>query len=309
MRKLMEKNRILQARRFWPALVGLLMISLLTGCKEFVITNLTPSQLPANPSQIYTFSAKFEPKSRGYVAGSMQPQIVIDGKIHDVQSSPMGANIYEFDYRIPAGRTEVSYYFLATYEVSFGSSTNLREAYSPVTTATLTNRQVLSMIANRGPVGARIGIVGQGFTAQDVVTLNGQPTRTVFESVNSLSFFVPSVAPGRNYQVAISGSTGSKPVGTFRVDPIGIEIFPASLTLAQGETQNLTFNLPNAAPAGGLLLDITTDVPDSVIMPEVFVPAGSSSVTVPVRGGSAGSGALYLTGFGGGEIAIPITVN
>jgi len=285
------------------------MISMLTGCKEFVITNLTPSQLPSNPSGIYTFSAKFEPKSRGFVEGSLQPQIVIDGQIHDLQASPVGPNIYEFDYRIPGGRSSVSYYFLATYEVSFSGRGNMRDAYSPVSTASLTSRQVLSMIANRGPVGARIGVVGQGFTAQDVVTLNGQPTRTVFESVNSMSFFVPSVPPGRNYQVAISGPAGSKPVGTFRVDAIGIDIFPASLVLAQGETQNLTFNLPNAAPAGGLLLDITTDVPDSVIMPEVFVPAGSNSVTVPVRGGAPGSGALYLAGFGGGEIAIPLTVN
>ncbi len=304
----MEKNRILQARRFWPTLIGFLMIGLLTGCKEFVITNLTPSQLPANPSQIYTFSAKFESKSRGFVANSMQPQIVIDGKIHDLQPSPVGPNVFEFDYRIPAGRSEVAYYFLATYEVSFNNKASLREAYSPVIRSTLTSRQVLSMIANRGPVGARIGVVGQGFTAQDVVTLNGQPTRTVFESNNALSFFVPAVAPGRNYQVAVSGPTGSQPVGTFRVDPIGIEIFPAALDLSQGETQSLTFTLPNAAPTGGLLLDITTDVPDSVIMPEVFVPAGSNTVTVPVRGGLPGSGALYLTGFGGGEIAIPITV-
>jgi len=284
------------------------MLSLFTGCKEFVITNLTPSQLPANPSQIYTFSAKFEPKSRGYVSGSMQPQIVIDGNIFDLQASPLGADIYEFDYQIPAGRTKVSFYFLTTYDVSFGSGINIREAYSPVTEATLTSRQVLSMIANRGPVGARIGIVGQGFTVEDVVTLNGQPTRTVFDSANSLSFFVPAVPPGRNYQVAVTGPTGSQAVGTFRVDPIGIDISPASLNLSQGETQSLSFTLPTPAPAGGLLLDITTDVPDSVIMPEVFVPAGSTTVTVPVQGGLPGSGALYLTGFGGGEIAIPLAV-
>lgn len=300
----MEKNRISHARRIWQWLAAAAALTLLTGCEELVITNFTPSTLPTNPSQIYTFSAKFDPKSRGFVESSLRPQIVIDGQIHDLSPSPVGPEIYEFDYRLPAGRAQVSYYFLATYEISFGGKTSLREAYSPVTVATLMDRQVLSMIANRGPVGARIGIVGQGFTTADVVTLDGQPTRTVFESPNSVSFFVPAVAPGRNYQVAV----GTQPAGTFRVDPIGIEVFPATLNLAQGQTQNVTFTLPRAAPAGGLLLDITTDVPNSVIMPEVVIPAGTNTVTVPVRGGMPGSGNLFLAGYGGGEVVIPITV-
>jgi hypothetical protein len=149
---------------------------------------------------------------------------------------------------------------------------------------------------------------GQGFTAQDVVTLSGQPTRTVFDSANSLSFFVPSVGPGRNYQVEIVGPTGAQQAGTFRVDTLGIEVFPSSINLSQGQTQSVTFTLPQTAPAGGLLLDITTDVPDSIIMTEVVVPAGSNSVTIPVRGGFPGSGALYLTGFGSGEVVVPVTV-
>lgn len=304
----MEKNRILHARRIWQWLAAALAITLFTGCDDLKITNLTPSSLPANPSQIYTFSAKFDIKSRGYVEGSLQPQIVIDGRIHDLQPSPVGPDIYEFDYQIPGNRSQVTYYFLASYNVSFSGRENLREAYSPVTTATLSSRQVLSMISNRGPVGARIGIVGKGFTPQDVVTLNGQPTRTVFESNNALSFFVPAVPPARNYQVRVDGASGSQIVGPFRVDPLGIEVFPSSLNLSEGQTQQVTFTLPQNAPNGGLLLDITTDAPDSVIMPEVVVPAGSNSVTVPVTGGMPGSGALYLTGFGGGEVVIPISV-
>ncbi|MBT5901178.1 MAG: cell surface protein [Opitutaceae bacterium] len=304
----MEKNRIFQARRIWQWLAAVAALTFFTGCDELTITNLTPSQLPANPSQIYTFSAKFHPKSRGFVDSSLDPQIVIDGKIHRMDPSPVGGHIYEFDYQLPAGRTEVTYYFLATYDISFSGNPTMREAYSPVTTATLRSRAVLSMIANRGPVGARIGVVGQGFTAEDTVTLNGQPTRTVFESNNSLSFFVPAIPPGRNYQVAVVGPTNSHAIGTFRVDPLGLEVFPSALDLSQGQTQTVTFTLPQAASMGGLLLDITTDVPDSVIMPEVVIPAGSNSVSVPVQGGLPGSGSLYLTGFGGGEVVIPISV-
>lgn len=304
----MEKNRIFQARRIWQWLAVTTALTFFTGCDEVTITNLTPSQLASNPSQIYTFSAKFHPKSRGFVDSSLEPQIVIDGKIHRMDPSPVGGHIYEFDYQIPAGRSEVTYYFLATYDISFSGQATMRESYSPVTTATLRSRQVISLIANRGPVGARIGIVGQGFTTQDTVTINGQPTRTVFESNNALSFFVPAVPPGRNYQITVVGPSNTHVVGTFRVDPLGIDVFPSALDLGQGQSQSVTFTLPQAAPIGGLLLDITTDVPDSVIMPEVVIPAGSNSVTVPVQGGLPGSGSLYLTGFGGGEVVIPISV-
>lgn len=305
---LMQKNRIPLARRIWQWVAAAAALTFFAGCEEVTITNLTPSSLPENPSQIYTFAARVTPKSRGFVEGSLRPQIVIDGKIHNLAPSPMGEDIYEFDYQIPSGRGEVSYYFLSTYQLSYNNTVSTREVYTGVTTATLRGRLVLSMVANRGPVGARIGIVGQGFTAQDVVTLNGQPTRTVFDSANALSFFVPAVPPGRNYQVAVIGPLSSQPVGTFRVDPLGIEVFPASLSLAGGQTQNVTFTLPQSAPAGGLLLDITTDVPDSVVMPEVVIPAGSNSVTVPIRGGLPGSGSLFLTGFGTGEVVIPVSV-
>lgn len=305
----MEKNRIPHARRIWQWLAAAMALMLFAGCEEMTITNLTPSAMPVNPSQIYTFSARITPKSRGYVEGSITPQIVIDGKIFTMESSPLGEDIYEFDYQIPAGRTEVAYYYLTTYDVRYQGTVTPREAYTAVTKAQLRGRIVLSMVVNRGPVGARIGIVGQGFTAQDVVTVNGQPARTVPESANSLSFYVPSVPPGRNYQIAIQSPSGVQPVGTFRVDGLTLEVNPASLNLTQGQTQNITFTLPQAAPAGGLLLDITTDVPDSVVMPEVMIPAGSNSVTVPVRGGAPGSGSLYLSGFGGGgEVTIPVTV-
>ena len=304
----MEKNSIFQRRRICQWLAVVTALTFFTGCDEVTITNLTPSQLAPNPSQIYTFSAKFHPKSRGLVESSLAPQIVIDGKIHQMDPSPVGGHIYEFDYQIPDGRSEVSYYFLATYDISFSGNPSMRESYSPVTTATLRSRQVHSMIANRGPVGARIGVVGQGFTAQDTVTINGQPARTVFESTNALSFFVPAIPPGRNYQVTVVGPTNTQAVGTFRVDPLGIDVSPRSLNLGQGQTQSVTFSLPQAAPMGGLLLDITTDVPDSVIMPEVVIPAGSNSVTIPVQGGLPGTGNLYLTGFGGGEVVISISV-
>jgi len=88
-----------------------------------------------------------------------------------------------------------------------------------------------------------------------------------------------------------------------------VTVNPASLNLRTGEQRALEFTIPTPAPQGGLLLDLTTDVPESVIMPEVVVPAGATTVTITVLAGKPGAGALYLKGFGPGEITIPVAVS
>ena len=304
----MQNNRTSHASRIWRWALAALAIALFTGCEQVVITNLTPSTLPENPSQIYTFSARIRTRYSGIVEGSLNPRIVIDGQIHPLQRSSLGQDIYEFDYQVPAGRNELAYYFLVSYRIRYNDREESAEAYTGVQRARLAGRYVLSLEANRGPVGARVSVLGRGFTPQDVVNFEGVPARTVFDSSNSLSFFVPSVEPGRNYRVSVSGAAGNQAVGTFRVDAVSLTVSPSSINLRSGETQSLTFSLPNSAPAGGLLIDATTDVPDSVIMPEIVVPEGSSTVTVQVTGGQPGNGSLFLQGFGAGEIVVPVSV-
>ena len=92
------------------------------------------------------------------------------------------------------------------------------------------------------------------------------------------------------------------------MDASTVTVTPTALNLRQGETQMLTFTLPNAAPAGGTLLDVASDLHEGIIIPEVIVPAGSSEVTVRVTGGQPGSHSLYLKGYGTGEITVPVTV-
>ena len=173
-----------------------------------------------------------------------------------------------------AGRTQLAYYFLVNYNVEGQGMQTPQETYSQVKQVTIVGRKVVKLEANRGPVGARISVVGRGFTPQDAINLSGTVARTVFESPNAIGFFVPALEPGRNYQVTLTGAAGDSPVGTFRVDPSTVMVSPTSLTLRTGERQMLTFTLTNPAPAGGTLLDITTDVPESVIMPEVIVQPG-----------------------------------
>lgn len=282
-------------------------LALLSGCDTVTLTDLTPKSMAENPSQIYTFSLRIATRTSTVVG--LAPTIVVDGKSFEMKPSPLGGGLHEFEYQLPAGRDRLAYYFLVTYNIEGNGVLTPREAYTQVETVQIVRRYVLSLEVNRGPVGARISVVGRGFTPQDMVQFNGSPARTAYESPNAISFFVPALEANRNYQVALVSSAGTSPVGTFRIDPSSITVSPAALTLRTGERASLSFALPNPAPAGGTLLDVATDVPESVIMPEVIVPQGQTQVTVNVEGGKPGSGKLYLKGYGSGEVTVPVTVS
>lgn len=302
----MHTNRISPARKILVWLGSLAFLALLAGCETVTLTNLTPSSMPENPSQIYTFSLRVTPRTN--TVSGISPRIVVDGQTYPMKPSPLGQGIYDFEYQLPAGRDAVAYYFLVNYNIEGNNIATRQEAYTDVEKVDIVRRYVLSLEVNRGPVGARVSVLGRGFTPQDTIAFNGTPTRTQFESPNALSFFVPPLEPNRNYNVTVNSIAGDSPVGTFRIDPSSVTVTPSTLTMRTGERQILTFTLPNAAPPGGMLLDVTTDVPESVIMPEVVVPQGQTYVSVTVEGGKPGSGNLFLKGFGSGEVTIPVTV-
>lgn len=303
----MHTNQISPARKIISALTVALGLSLLTGCETVKLTDLTPQTMVENPSNIYTFSLRVAPRSN--TVTSLEPRIVIDGQNHGMKKSPLGEGLYDFEYQVPAGRDQLRYYFLVNYSVEGNGTLTPQETYTQVNQVRIENRYVVRLQVNRGPVGAVISIVGRGFTPQDTVHFDGTPVRTALVSANELTFFVPPLDAGRTYKVSIRGAAGDSDVGPFRIDASTITISPMSLTLRTGERQPLTFSLTNPAPAGGTLLDVTTDVPESVIMPEVIVKPGQTSVSVTVEGGRPGSGSLFLKGFGSGEMKIPITVN
>ncbi|MSU50030.1 MAG: cell surface protein [Opitutus sp.] len=303
----MHTNRISPARKiiFW--LTATLGLALLTGCETVTLTDLTPKSMAENPSQIYTFSLRVT--SRSNSVSGISTSIIVDGQNYKMKPSALGQGLYDFEFQLPAGRDRIAYYYLVNYNVEGNSVVTPRESYTIVENIQIVRRYVLSLEVNRGPVGARISVLGRGFTPQDAINFNGSPARTNFESPNAISFFVPALEPSRNYQVTINSGAGNSPVGTFRIDPSSVSVAPTSLTLRTGERQMLTFTLPNAAPPGGTLLDITTDIADSVIMPEVIVPQGQTYVAIQVEGGKPGNGHLFLKGFGSGEVMVAVSVS
>ena len=303
----MHTTRISAARKILLRALALCSLLLLVGCDSVTLTDLTPRSVAENPSQIYTFTLRVAKRSNTITG--ISPTIVIDGRSFPMRSGTIGEGLYEFEYQLPAGRDRVAYYFLVNYFVEGNNVQTPGEAYTQVETVQIVRRYVLSLEVNRGPVGARISVLGRGFTPQDRILFNSSPARTNFESANSLSFFVPALPANANYQVSLSSAAGTSPVGTFRIDASTISVAPTSLSLRTGDRTTLTFSLPNPAPPGGTLLDVATDVPESIIMPEVIVPQGQTSVSVTVEGGKPGNGTLYLKGFGAGEVTVPVTIS
>ncbi|MFT3870508.1 MAG: cell surface protein [Nibricoccus sp.] len=321
----MQNNRFSHARRIFLGL-GAALSLMLTGCYTASITNLTPSTFPENPSQIYTISARVNPRDADYVPGTVVPMLVIDGQSIALKKSPLGQDIWEVDYQVPAGRNELVYYIQTNYQIQRSNGlTSSREDYTPLQRSQILSRYIVSIEANRGPVGALVRISGRGFTPNDIINFDETPVRTVFESAGSIGFYVPGLDANRNYRVSIGSGTSQTPVGTFRIDgPVGSDlsstgfsapnaggllVSPTAITLRRGEKAPLTFTSPVAATAGGLLIDVTTDVPESVIMPEVIIPQGNNTTTITIEGGRPGKGTLFIKGPGVKELHVPITVN
>jgi hypothetical protein len=119
---------------------------------------------------------------------------------------------------------------------------------------------------------------------------------------------VPAVTPGNSYKLTVRGAGATLDAGTFRVDAVYLQVFPSSLALHTEETQEVTFTIAQPAPPGGMLIDVTTDIKDSIIMPEVVVPAGGTSVSIPVKGAKPGTGSLfYHSSAGEGSVAVTVS--
>lgn len=299
------KSAILRSLQALLVATGL---ALLVGCATPAVTIVTPVDIPDNPSNIYTIVARVEPSNHKAVSDSAKAHIVIDGQTYEMTKNPAGNGLFEFDYHLPANRDSVTYYIIGTYKIDLKGSVTDRVEYSELQTSHILGRYVSTMDAHRGFVGAKIGILGKGFNPSDIVYFNGVAAKTNVESASAISFHVPAVDPSANYNVEISDGNSKIIVGTFRVDNASVSVYPNAINIRSGESIPVSFTLPAPAGQGGVYLDVTTDIPNSVIMSEVMIPAGRTNVQIYISGGQPGTGHLFLKGYGGGEVQIPVTV-
>ena len=278
-----------------------------SGCVT-QIRNLTPVDIRANPSDIYTFSYAAIFPRQGPERLSTEGIIVINGESYQMSPSEIGENVFEYDFRMPPGLTDVKYYYILKYDFHANGRLKTKEFYTDIYRSRLVNRYVVQMLSDRAPVGAKVAVVGQGFSRHDVLVIGSVVVPTEYISPVSINFIVPSLPAGRTYKVALRTGEGDIVFGNFRIDNARLNVLPERLSLAPSESTIMVFSLDFEAPPGGFYIDVTTDVPASIIMPEVVIPAGARTVNVPVRGGEIGSGSLYVEVPGFNAVTIPLSV-
>lgn len=291
---------------FSLTLVGLL--ALLSGCSQTALSNLTPQRLPENPSGIYTFTLGTGVDRNKVVDGTMKAEMVVNGQTMPMRAADASSSLYELDFRMPPGQTEVRYFYQLSYQSRNNGITRDHEEKSELYTSQLVNRYVLSLESDRGPVGATIAVVGRGFSQYDTIVVGDREATTRYFSPNSLQFTVPAVEGGKRYDVFLRTGNGDLLVGSFLVDASALQVLPAAVDVTSGGKALVVFSVDHEAPAGGLPVDIKTDIPASVIMPEVMIPEGSRSVSVTLEGGPAGSGKLVAAAPGYQSVTVPVTV-
>lgn len=299
------------------ALRNLLFIAaatiLFAGCNT-VFQNFTPERIPQNPSGIYTFSFTANVPTTAYVPGSAEAQIVINGESYNMKRSSEDDLTFTFDYKLPPGVTEARYYYILNYDYKSSGKTESETKYSTEDTgkiyrARLINRYPIQLVNDRGPAGSRIALVGNGFTQQDVIVVGGVEAPTEVHSSNSIEFTVPALEAGESYEVLLRTGNGDLNVGKLRVDQAELNVQPESLDLAVGDQEMLVFEVDNPAPRGGLNIDVKTDIPEKIVMPEVTIPEGARSVNISVEAVQSGSGILSVNLPGYSSLDIPVTIS
>ena len=278
----------------------------LAGCAQ-TLTNITPEVAQRNPSNLYRFTTQCNVLETKVVPGSFDLNLVIDGEKHALKSEALTPAFFYYDHILDAERTEAKYYFELKYQLNNRGKVRNYSAKTALATFKIEERCCFCLDNERAPVGSSIKILGRGFTAGDRVIVGEYNAVTSFESENVLKFIIPPVIAGKAYPVYAICNDQKTFVSNLLIDNSRFFIEPDSVELEKGEKVSFTVET-NAPVATDLYVNVTTDIPNSVIMPEVVIKAGEMSATVEIEGGDAGKGSLFVSAQGFDEVKIPIEV-
>jgi hypothetical protein len=283
-------------------------ILLLAGCDSENICNMTPNVMPQNQSNIYTITMAVRGMDGGVSQKSIKPYVVVNGEKHEMEKHPDGNNVFVYDCRF-CGVGLIPYYFEVVYGINRHGNTREKTAKSNLFNTTVTDKYIFALDANRGPVGIAVNVIGCGLTRMDKVRFGGRIVPTKWLSAGAIEFIVPPVECGKEHKVCLLTNHGELSAGTFFVDESMLHCSTNSIRLANGESQCIVFMLDHSAPANGVEVEVTTDIPNSIIMPEVHFMPGERTVSVNITGGEESAcGTLFVQANGFSSLEIPLEV-
>ena len=293
-------------------LVSATIVSLLclTGCSVRIV-NLTPPQFPPSPIGSHTLTAQVDIKQQRVIPDSLKIFVVIDGERHLMSPKPLSDDhVFEYDYQPPSKKLMVRFYYVLNYMVTRkNKSPVLKQIISDLYQAQLPDPVTLRLDKERAAVDTQVTLHGEHFTDRDRVLVDGTACETTFISSKKLQFLVPEIKPSFGYTVEVFTSGRMLEAGTLRVDAANpLKVLPKKLDLKIGQPKALAFMLNYPAPYGGLYIDVTTDIPDSITMPEILIPERARTVSVTIKGEQISNGHLFIKAGKLPEIVVPVTV-
>ena len=290
--------------------LAILGLGLASSCRQPTFINLTSQNISQNPSGIYTLQTEVDIQDRKVDRNSISVTAVVGGESISMVQDPVNPSLWSCDYKLPLGFDEATYYFQVNYKTKLSSgSLKPGEIKSDLQVFRLENRYVGNLASYRGPVGVEIAVQGRGLTKYDSITFGGEKAQTRYLSENELRFTVPALPSGVDYPVQlIGGPHGALDIGNFRVDQSSLGVVPSSLEIASGDSSTLLFKIDYDAPSGGLPIQVKTNVPDSVVMPEARIAEGDRTVNIPIQGGAPGEGKLIITAPGYDSVEVSVRV-
>ena len=290
--------------------LAILGLGFLSSCRQPTFINLTSKNISQNPSGIYTLQTEVDIQDRRVDQNSIEVLAIVGGETIPMVKDPINPMLWSCDYKLLQGFDEATYYFQVNYKTKLNSGAlKPAEIKSDLQLFRLENRYVGNLASYRGPVGVEIAVQGRGLTKYDSITFGDEKAQTRYLSENELRFTVPALASGLDYPVQlIGGPHGALDIGNFRIDQSSLGVVPSSLEIASGDSSTLLFKIDYDAPNGGLPIEVRTNVPDSVVMPEAYIAEGDRTVNIPIRGGAPGEGKLIISAPGYGLIEVPVRV-
>jgi hypothetical protein len=282
--------------------VFLIILGMATGCATVPpkAVNLTPEVVAANPSNIYTLSVFIDrttmPK-KGF-----QVQAVVGGNTYPMVQKSGSNGVFSFDYSMPLGSNRARFY----YEVTDESGKVLMT--SEIQDMRLTNRYVVELESNRAQPGSPISVLGRGFRNEDQIRFGTRNLPTRFISENQLSFDVPVLPGGRDYQVSLVTSSGVIPISMFRIDFSELRAMPARIVLFEGQTITLVLSIDRDAPPGDVALDLVVSDPDLIAFETAAIEEGTRSLAIQIEAGKPGEGTLTIGAVAHNTLTLPVEV-
>ena len=299
-----------QAKFRLTILIAILGLGFLSSCRQPTFINLTSKNISQNPSGIYTLQTEVDIQDRKIDTNSISVAAIVGGETIKMIKDPVNPALWSCDYNLPQGFDEATYYFQVNYMKKLNSGAlKPGEIKSDLQVFRLENRYVGNLASYRGPVGVEIAVQGRGLTKYDSITFGGEKAQTRYLSENELRFTIPALPAGVDYPVQlIGGPHGALDIGNFRIDQSPLGVVPSSLEIASGDSATLLFKIDYDAPSGGLAIEVRTNVPDSVVMPEASIAEGDRTVNIPIQGGAPGEGKLIITAPGYDSVEVPVRV-